>query len=75
MKPFHLSTYISLAISLLVIISTVIVSTVLYFSLEKSLASEFEDRVKAESGELAQVMRNRLNTIDSRLTALRPCCR
>ena len=70
MKQFHLSTYISLAISLLVIISTVIVSTVLYFSLKKSLASEFEDRVKAESGELAQVIRNRLDTIDSRLTAL-----
>lgn len=70
MKQFHLSTYISLAISLLVIISTVIVSTVLYFSLKKSLTSEFEDRVKAEGGEVAQVIRNRLDTIDSRLTAL-----
>lgn len=70
MKKFHLSTYISVTIAFLVVASTLTISGVLYFSLKKSLTSEFEDRVKAESGELGQILKNRLNTIESRLKAL-----
>ena len=70
MKKLHLSTYISLTIAFLVVASTLIISGVLYFSLEKSLTSEFEDRVKAESGEFGQALKNRIDTIVSRLSAL-----
>ncbi|MBN1931492.1 MAG: PAS domain S-box protein [Desulfobacterales bacterium] len=70
MKKLHLSTYISLTIAFLVVASTLTISGVLYLSLNKSLTSEFEDRVKAESGELGQALKNRFDTIESRLQAL-----
>jgi PAS domain S-box-containing protein len=70
MKKFRLSTYIALTISFLVFTSTAIISGVLYFSLEESLTSEFEERVKAEGGEVGQALQNRFDTIKSRLKAV-----
>ncbi len=70
MKKFHLSTFIVLTITALVFTSTAVISGVLYFSFEKSLTSEFEERVKAESRELGQALQNRFDTIKSRLRAI-----
>ncbi len=70
MKRLHLSTYIALTISLLVISSILIISGVLYFNLSKSLTSEFEDRIKAQCGEAAQILSGRLHSTQDRLKTL-----
>lgn len=70
MNQIRLSTYIFLAVSFLVIASTLVFSGVLYFSLKESLLSEFENRVKAESGELGQIIKNKLDAIDYRLKSV-----
>lgn len=70
MKKFHLSTYISITITLLVIGSTLVISGILYFSLSKSLTSEFEDRVGAQCGETLQILSGRFQETDNRLREL-----
>ncbi len=70
MKKFHLSTYISITITLLVIGSTLVISGILYFSLSKSLTSEFEDRVSAQCGETLQILSNRFQETKNRLREL-----
>ncbi|MFO7749561.1 MAG: PAS domain S-box protein [Desulfobacteraceae bacterium] len=67
MKKHHLSTYISLTITFLVIASTLLISGILYFNLSKRLTGEFEDRVAAESGEAEQVLVNQFNRARNRL--------
>ncbi|MCF8044428.1 MAG: PAS domain S-box protein [Desulfarculaceae bacterium] len=70
MKKFHLSTCIFLAITFLVIVTTLVTAGTLYIVLSKSLTSEFEDRVKAECGEVMQVLENRFDRTESRLKEL-----
>ncbi len=70
MKKFHLSTYISFTISILVISSIFIISGILYFSLNKSLTTEFEDRVKAQCGEATQILSGRFHRIRNHLKEL-----
>ncbi len=70
MKKIHLSTYISITITFLVIVSTLIISGILYFSLSKSLTSEFEDRVNAQSSESVQILSGRFHQLKNRLREL-----
>jgi len=70
MKNFHLSTCISLTITLLVIVTTLVTAGILHIVLSKSLTSEFENRVRAESGEVMQVLENRFARTENRLKEL-----
>ncbi|MFO7753117.1 MAG: PAS domain S-box protein [Desulfobacteraceae bacterium] len=70
MKKFHLSTYIFLAITFLVIATTMVTAGMLYIILSKSLTSEFEDRVRAECGEVMQVLENQFARTENRLKEL-----
>lgn len=65
-----IALYVAIAITSLVLVSTVTVSGYLYFSLTKSLTTEFEERVKAESREINLALTNRFHRIESRLKAL-----
>lgn len=67
---FRLSFYITLTIIFLVVVSTVTVSGVLYFNLEKSLSREFTERIEAESREASQVLAYRMHLIRTRLNTL-----
>ncbi len=69
-RDFHLATLIALAITVLVVVSTLTISGILYFSLQKSLTVEFEERVKAESREIGQALSNRFRRVETRLKAL-----
>ncbi|MEA2060447.1 MAG: hypothetical protein U9P10_08080 [Thermodesulfobacteriota bacterium] len=60
MKKIHLSTYMSLTITLLVACATFLTAAVLYFNMKKTLTTEFEDKVTAEAGQAMQVMKNNL---------------
>lgn len=70
MKKLRLSTYISMTVTFLVIISTLIISGILYYNLSKTLTSEFEDRVKAEYGESFQMLTSQFHRSDNRLKEL-----
>ncbi|MBU2631165.1 MAG: PAS domain S-box protein, partial [Proteobacteria bacterium] len=70
MKKFHLSTYLSITIAFLVICSTLVTSGILYYSLSRSLTAEFEDRVRAECGEIMQVLANQFRQTENRLKEL-----
>ena len=70
MKKIHLSTYISITISLFVISSTLVISGILYFNLSKSLTSEFKDRVKAQCGEAEQILAGRFHQTQDHLGEL-----
>ncbi|NOX33500.1 MAG: PAS domain S-box protein [Deltaproteobacteria bacterium] len=50
--------------------STLVISSILYFNLSHSLTAEFEDRVKAECGEVMQVLTNRFHQTDNRVREL-----
>jgi len=54
----------------MVICSIFAVSFVLYSNLNKNLSREFEDRVAAESGEISQILKNRLSMVKNRLKEL-----
>lgn len=65
-----MSTCISIVVVLLVVLSTTLISGLLYLSLSKSLSAEFAARVKAKSGELNLLLKNRLNRVENRLREL-----
>ncbi len=69
-REFPLASYIAIAIIFLVGLSTLTISSVLYFSLKKSLTIEFEERVKAEGREVGQLLTNRFRRLETRLKAL-----
>lgn len=65
-----IALYVAIAITSLVVVSSLTISGYLYFSLARSLTIEFEERVKAESREINQALTNRYHRIESRLKAL-----
>ncbi len=67
---FRLSTYLLASIATLVVISTTIVSGVIYLSLKDNLTSEFRERIKAENGELGFILKNRLAMIENQLKSM-----
>lgn len=69
-RELPLASYIAIAISFLVGLSTLTISSVLYFSLKKSLTIEFEERVRAEGREVGQLLTNRFRRLETRLKAL-----
>lgn len=69
-KEFQLATYVATSITLLVLFSTLTISAALYFSLNKSLSLEFENRVKAQGREIEQLLNNRFIRLENRLRAL-----
>lgn len=69
-KPRPLATLIAVTIVLLVILSTLTISVVLYLNLGKSLTIEFEERVRAEGREVSQALTNRSRRLETRLKAL-----
>jgi PAS domain S-box-containing protein len=69
-REFPLASYIAIAIIFLVGLSTLTISSVLYFSLKKSLTIEFEEHVKAEGREVGQLLTNRFHRLETRLRAL-----
>ncbi|MBM9605576.1 response regulator [Desulfopila inferna] len=67
---YPLAGYLTVVIVLLVIVSVTAVSGILYFTLNKSLNSEFEEGIQAKGGEAGQVFQNRINRLSNRLNAL-----
>ena len=67
---FRLSTYLLISIVALVVISTTIVSGVLYLGLKENLTSEFKARIKAENGELGLILKSRLTMVETQLRSM-----
>jgi len=70
MKKKPLATHISISVTSMVIFSILVISGVLYINLSRSLSLEFEERIKAESGELSQIIQNQLDHTKNRLMEL-----
>jgi len=70
MKKCHLSTYLSLTITLLVACTTFLTAAVLYYNMKKTLTAEFEDKVVAEGGQTMQVMKNQFAGTENRLNEI-----
>ncbi|WP_394700110.1 response regulator [uncultured Desulfosarcina sp.] len=59
-----------ISIATVVVLSTSIVSGVIYLSLKDNLTAEFRERIKAENGELGLLLKNRLSTVKNQLKSL-----
>ncbi|MFO7884709.1 MAG: PAS domain S-box protein [Desulfobacteraceae bacterium] len=70
MKKIHLSTYMSLTITILVACATFLTAAVLYFNMKETLTTEFEDKVTAEAGQAMQVMKNQFAGTENRLNEI-----